>query len=91
MDDPIPGFTVEEFAQVVSGVMFEIRNALCASVGYGELALEKLDRSHPAFEYVTQAHKMAKRSYDAAQNFSREVHRRRLAQDQIKARLEGDC
>jgi len=80
MRDPIAGFTLEEYAGIVSGVMFEARNALCASVGFGELALEKLEPSHPAFEFVKKSHEAAVRANDVVQGFSREFYRRQATE-----------
>ena len=38
MDDPIRGFTVEEYFRLTSGTIYEIRAALMSAMGYGELA-----------------------------------------------------
>ena len=85
MRDPIAGFTVEEFAGLVSGIMFEARGALCATVGFGEMAMEKLEPSHPAFEFVKKSHEAAVRANDAVQAFSREFHRRRAEHNKTES------
>jgi hypothetical protein len=78
MDDPIRGYTVEEYASLTRGVIFEIRNFLGASVGFGELAQQDLDPSHPAFAHVAQALQAAQRAYAVVRQFDHEFHRRRL-------------
>jgi hypothetical protein len=77
MDNPIRGFTIEEYASLIRGVIFEIRNLIGASVGYGGLALEELDPSHPAFAHVGQALRAAQRASSVVSQFDQEIHRRR--------------
>jgi hypothetical protein len=79
MDGPIRGFTIEEFARITSGVMFEIRAFSTTSVGYGQLAKEKLDPAHPAFPDVANALKAAERVREVVEQFDQEFHRRRKA------------
>ena len=45
MRDPLPGYTEEEAKNILGGVLFAARNELIVAVGYGELALEKLEPS----------------------------------------------
>jgi hypothetical protein len=77
MDDPIRGFTIEEFAKLIREVMFEIRGSVVTSAGYGELAQGELEPSHPAYAHVAKALKAAQRAVDVVQQFDREFHRRR--------------
>lgn len=77
MDDPIRGFTIEEFASLIRQVMFELRGSVVATAGYGELAQRELEPSHPAYAHVAKALKAAQRAMDVVQQFDREFHRRR--------------
>ena len=77
MDDPIRGFTVEEYFRLTSGTIYEIRAALMSAMGYGELAKAALDPSHPAFSHVAKALKGAERARAVVGAFDREFHRRR--------------
>jgi hypothetical protein len=77
MDDPIRGFTVEEYARLTAGAIYEIRTALMLSVGYGELAKTELDPAHPAFSHVTKALQGAERARGVVADFDRVFHRRR--------------
>jgi len=77
MDDPIRGFTIEEFASLIRGVIVEIRNSVGASVGFGELAQKELEPSHPAFAHVAKALQAAQRARAVVGQFDREFHRRR--------------
>jgi hypothetical protein len=77
MDDPIRGFTIEEYASLIRGVIFEIRGSVVASVGYGELAQKELEASHSAFAHVAKALQAAQRAMAVVQQFDREFHRRR--------------
>ena len=77
MNDPIRGFTIEEYAGITGGVIFEVRNALMACIGYGELAKESLDSSHPAFSHITKALQAAERARAVVGQFDCEFHRRR--------------
>lgn len=74
---PICGFTIAEFASLIRGVIFEIRNSIGASVGCGELAQKELEPSHPAFAHVAKALKGAERARTVVGQFDREFHRRR--------------
>lgn len=76
MIDPIRGFTIEEYANITGGVIFEVRNALMAIVGYSELANKELDPSHPAFGHVAKVMKIAERAGALVKTFDREFHRR---------------
>lgn len=77
MDDPIRGFTIDEYASLTRGVIFEVRNCLTVSVGFGDLARKELDPSHPAFAHVARALQAAERASTAVGQFDREFHRRR--------------
>jgi len=75
MDDPISGLTTE---RLLEGLVFEVSNLLTASVGYGELAKEKLDSSHPAFSDVTNALQAAERSRGVVKRVGEEWRRRKV-------------
>ncbi len=77
MDDPIRGFTIEEFASITGGLIFEVRNCLMAIVGYSELAKKELDPSHPAFAHVAKVLQVGERGFAAVGQFDQEFHRRR--------------
>jgi hypothetical protein len=77
MDDPIRGFTIEEFAQITRELIFEVRNCLLAIVGYSELAKKELDPSHPAFPHVAKVLQVGERAFATIGQFDREFHRRR--------------
>ena len=77
MRDPIRGFTIEEYAHITGGVIFEVRNCLLAIVGYSELATKELDPSHPAFSHVTNVLQAGERAFAAVRQFDHEFHRRR--------------
>ncbi len=77
MDDPILGFTIEEYAGLVRGVIFEIRNSVGPSLRYVELAQEELEPLHPAFAHLAQALQAAQRGRDVVEQFDQEYHRRR--------------
>jgi len=77
MSDLIRGFTVEQYAKMTQGVMFEIRNCMVAVLYYSELATEKLDPSHPAFSPLAEVVRAGKRAFDTLVGFDREVCRRR--------------
>jgi hypothetical protein len=74
MSDPIRGFTIEEYANITGGVIFEVRNCLMA---YSELAKNELDPSHPAFSHVTKVLLAGERAAATVGQFDREFHRRR--------------
>jgi hypothetical protein len=44
---PVRGFTIEEYAGMVRGVIFEIRNSVGPSLRHVQLAQEELEPSHP--------------------------------------------
>ena len=71
MDDPIRGFTIEEFASITGGLIFEVRNCLMAIVGYSELAKKELDPSHPAFAHVAKVLQVGERGFAAVGQFDR--------------------
>lgn len=75
MEDPISGLRTERLLGVL---VFEVSNTLTASVGYGELAKENLDSSHPAFSHVTNALQAAERARAMVQRVSDEWRRSRL-------------
>jgi hypothetical protein len=75
MDDPISGLTTE---RLLERLVFEVSNLLTASVGYGELAKEKLDSSHPAFSDVTNALQAAERSRGVVKRVGEEWRRRKV-------------
>jgi hypothetical protein len=84
MDNPIRGFTIEQYASLIQGVIFEIRNFVGASVGYGGLALEELDPSHPAYAHVAQALRAAQTARNVVSQFDHEFHRRRKEAETTK-------
>ena len=86
MDDPIRGFTIEEYFRLTSGAIYEIRAALGASVGYFDLAKTELDPSHPAFSHVAKALQGAERARAIVGEFDREFHRRRQEADAAQGR-----
>jgi hypothetical protein len=75
MSDPIRGFTIEEYANITGGVIFEVRNCLVAIVGYSELAKKELDSSHPAFSHVAKVLQAGERAFATVKQFDREFHR----------------
>lgn len=77
MSDAIRGFTIEEYAKITGGVIFEVRNCLLAIVGLSELAMKKLDPSHPAFSHVAKVLQAGERAFATVGQFDREFHRRR--------------
>jgi hypothetical protein len=77
MDDPIRGFTIQEYARLTAGAIYEIRAALMLSVGYGELAKTELDPSHPAFSHIAKALQGAERARAVVAEFDRVFHRLR--------------
>ena len=85
MDDPIRGFTIEEYANLMQGVIFEIRNSVGPSLWYAQLAQEELDPSHPAFAHLAQAVRAAQRARDVVQQFDHYFHRRRREAEQQKS------
>jgi hypothetical protein len=52
MNDSIRSLSTELLLETL---LFEVGNLLVAAVGYGEMAKEKLDSSHPAFASATNA------------------------------------
>jgi hypothetical protein len=84
MDDPISGLTTE---RLLEGLVFGVSNLLMASVGYGELAKENLDSSHPAFSHVTNALEAAERARAEVKRVGDEWRRRRLKSDGSKGTL----
>ena len=74
MDDPIRGLTAE---RLLENLVFEVSNLLMASVGYGEVAKENLDSSHPAFSAVTNALQAAERARARVRQVGDELRRRR--------------
>jgi len=81
MRDPLPGYTEEEAKNILGGVLFAARNELSAVVGYGEMALEKLEPSHPSFELFKRSHEAAVRVNDVVQRISKEMYERRIEHD----------
>lgn len=77
MSDRIRGFTIEEYANITQGVIFEVRNCLVSIVGYSELAKKELDQSHPAFSHVAIVLQLGERAFAAVKQFDLEFHRRR--------------
>lgn len=77
MSDKIRGFTIEEYADITQGVIFEVRNCLVTIVGYSELAKKELDQSHPAFSHVAIVLQLAERAFAAVRQFDLEGHRQR--------------
>ena len=77
MSDPIPGFTIEEYAKITDGVIFEVRNYLTGVLGFCDLARQALDPSHPAFSHVTRALDIGQGASAAVARFDRECRRRR--------------
>ncbi len=84
MDDSMSGLTTE---RLLEGVLFEVSNVLVASVGYGQLAKENLDSSHPAFSHVTNALQAAERARAVVQRVGDEWRRRRLRSGGSKGTL----
>jgi hypothetical protein len=84
VDDPISSFTVEEYVSLTGSLIFEVRNDLVASVGYGDLAPKALDPSHPAFTHVAAALKSAERAFAAVKQFDHEFYRRRQEAEKRK-------
>jgi hypothetical protein len=84
MVDPIRGLTTERLLGVL---VFEVSNILTASVGYGELAKENLDASHPAFSHVAHALQAAERARAAVQRISDEWRCSRLKAQGSKGTL----
>ena len=87
MHNLIKGFTDEEYIRSTGQLLFEVGNCLAASVGYGQIAQEKLESSHPAFTDVETALKTAERAYAAVRQFSEELHRRKLEADKLETRI----
>jgi len=87
MDDLTGGLTLEEYVRMTTAVLFEVRNAATASVGYGDLALKALQTSHPAFAHVSAAHKNAERTYAAVKGFDREFLRRQDEAERLKSNI----
>jgi hypothetical protein len=77
MDDPILGFTIQEYAGLVRGVIFEIRSSVDPSLRYLQLAQEELEPSHPAFAHLARALRAQQRARDVVEQFDHEFHRRR--------------
>ena len=71
------GFTVEEYVALTRSLIFEVRNSLLATVGFGDLARKELERSHPAFKYVEQSLQEAERAFAAVKQFDHEYYRRK--------------
>ena len=59
MDDSIRSLTTESLLEVL---LFHAGNDLLNILGYGELAKEKMDSSHPAFSALTEALQAAGRT-----------------------------
>lgn len=87
MDDLIGGVTVEEYVRSSASVIFAARNGLCASVGFGDLALKELDPSHPAFAHVAAALESAGRAFATVKQFDHEFLRRREEAEKLKLNL----
>ena len=77
MSDKIRGFTIDEYAAITQGVIFEVRNCLVSIVGYSELAKEELDQSHPASSHVATVLQLGESAFAAVRQFDLEFHRRR--------------
>lgn len=71
------GFTVEEYVELTHSLIFEVRNCLMVTVGFGDLAKKELKRSHPAFTHVAQGLQAAERAFAAVKEFDREYYRRK--------------
>jgi hypothetical protein len=58
-------------------MIFEVMNSLVACIGYGEMAKENLDSSHPAFSHVVTALQAAERARTGLEEFARGFRRQR--------------
>jgi hypothetical protein len=76
MDARMNGFTPDEYVGLTQSVIFEVRNFLVASIGYGELTLRELDPSHPAYVHCSAALHAAEAAFAAVKRFDHEAHRR---------------
>ena len=76
MNDSIRGLTAEGLLEVL---LFDVGNLLVASVGYGEMAKEKLDSTHPAFSPVTNALQASERAVTLLRQVGGEWLRRKAA------------
>ena len=85
MQDLIKGFTVEEYIRSTGALIFEVRNCLLASVGYGQIAQEQLQDSHPAFPHVGSALKAAERGFAAVKHFDEEFFRRKREAEKLES------
>jgi len=82
MDPRAWGFTVEEYVDWAHSAIFEVRNSLVVTLGYGEMIEKELPSSHPAHAHLVEALRAAERAYQAVKNYDREVHRRRLIEEE---------
>jgi hypothetical protein len=78
MNNLIGGFTIEEYIHLTGSLIFEVRNCLAGSVGFGEPAQKELQPSHPASAHVATALKSAERAFAALKQFDREFYRHSL-------------
>ena len=76
MDDSIRSLTAEQLLEVL---LFEVGNRLVTSVGYGEIAKERLASSHPAFSPVTSAWEAAEGARKVMHQVGEEWRRRKAA------------
>lgn len=86
MHDSIKGFTIEEYLRATGSLIFDVRNGLLGFVGYVQLAHEEFDPSHPAFENVANALRIAEAAFSAVKQFDQELFHRKNEAETLEAR-----
>jgi hypothetical protein len=76
MDDSLRSLTTE---QLLEALLFHAGNDLASIVGYGEIAKEKIDSSHPAFPDFIKATQAAERVRVVFRRVGQEWLRRKSA------------
>ena len=76
MDDSMRDLTTEH---LLEALLFHAGNDLLNVIGYGELAKEKMDSSHPAFSPLTKAMEAAERVRGVFRQVKEEWLRRKSA------------
>ena len=81
----ILSFAVQRLGEGALLGNWDVGNCLLASVGYGQVAQEKLQDSHPAFTHVGTALKAAERGYAAVKHFDEEFFRRKREAEKLQS------
>ena len=76
MDDSIRSLTTEA---LLEAILLHAGNLLVTSVGYCELAKEKLDSSHPAFSPLATALEAGEKARTVVRQVGDEWRRRKIA------------